>query len=89
MRSSAVCDSEKSSSRFTKKAIHRQQVNIITSFIDASNVYGSSEEEASNLRDQHTNQGLLRVGEASRYNPNKRLLPSNQEEAIDCAVINN
>ena len=37
------------------------QKNIITHFIDGSNVYGSSKERAEKLRDQNANLGLLDV----------------------------
>ena len=88
VRSSAMCGSGITSKLFMEEAIHRQQVNIITSFIDASNVYGSSEEEASNLRNHNTDQGLLRVGVPSMYNKKRKLLPPNQGEFVDCQVRN-
>ena len=37
------------------------QKNIITHFIDGSNVYGSSKETANELRDQNKNLGLMDV----------------------------
>ena len=82
-RSSAMCGSGVTSV-FWRKVLHREQMNQITAFIDASSVYGSAEDEARNLRDFSTNNGLLRTG---RIMPSgKPLLPPNVGEPIDCQM---
>ncbi len=48
-RSSAMCGSGMTSVFFTE-VLPREQMNAITSYIDASNVYGSSEEESYAIR---------------------------------------
>ncbi|XP_078581341.1 eosinophil peroxidase-like [Branchiostoma floridae x Branchiostoma japonicum] len=64
----------------------RQQLNQITAFVDASNVYGSSEDEMSSLRSRSETRarGLLK----SRPNPadanKKELLPGAMAEDFEC-----
>ena len=58
-------------------------MNQITSFIDASNVYGSSEEEALYLRDIGSEAGLLRTGIVLGGKP---LLPFHSAGDIDCQL---
>lgn len=60
-RSSATCNTG-STSLFYKTVAPRQQLNVITSYIDASNVYGNTLDEATHLRELTRNRGLLRVG---------------------------
>ena len=50
----------------------------------ASQVYGSSDDDARNLRDFSSNRGLLRGGSLARTG--KQLLPPNQGEFNDCQV---
>ena len=55
------------------KLIPREHSNTLTAYIDASNVYGSTEEEATNLR---ASNGLLRAMKHHHGCPMKNLLPA-------------
>ena len=79
-RSSAVCGTG-TTSVFFSAVTPREQMNQITSYIDASTVYGSSEEEARNLRDLES-RGLLKSN--SSGNGEKSLLPFNRDTPIEC-----
>lgn len=85
VRSSAMCGSG-ATSVFFNDVIQREQLNLLTSFIDASNVYGSSEDDARNLRDFTSNRGLLRAGIVMPSSSGKPLLPPNQGEFVDCQI---
>ncbi len=73
-RSSATCGSG-STSILLGTPQHREQLNQITAFIDASNVYGSEDFEAAQLRDTLYDEGKLRVG--IQTPSGKHLLPFN------------
>ncbi|XP_015767382.1 PREDICTED: peroxidasin homolog [Acropora digitifera] len=79
-RSSAVCGTG-TTSVFFSAVTPREQMNQITSYIDGSNVYGSSEEEVLNLRDLES-RGLLKSN--SSIGRGKPLLPFNRDTPIDC-----
>ncbi|XP_021379773.1 peroxidasin homolog isoform X1 [Mizuhopecten yessoensis] len=81
-RSSAMCNSG-STSIFYKTFSARQQINAITAFIDASNVYGSSEFDIQRLRELTNSRGLLREGPVSTNR--KRLLPFDNSGFLDHA----
>ncbi|XP_071807106.1 peroxidasin homolog isoform X2 [Asterias amurensis] len=81
-RSSAVCGSG-STSLFFNSVMPREQINQITSYIDASNVYGSTKGQADNLRDFTNNLGRLKAGLGVETST-KRLLPFNRNTPIDC-----
>eukprot|EP00918_Siedleckia_nematoides_P074983 GHVU01163891.1.p1 GENE.GHVU01163891.1~~GHVU01163891.1.p1 ORF type:complete len:408 (+),score=26.79 GHVU01163891.1:293-1516(+) len=84
-RSSAVCGSGMTSVFFNSISV-REQVNQITSYIDASNVYGSSEEEALHLREfSRFDNGFLRMGQVLR-DSGKGMLPPNDGQLIDCQI---
>jgi len=53
--------------------LKREQVNTVTSFIDASQTYGNDPKTARMLRDEKT--GKLKWGLRSRFNPRKHNLP--------------
>ncbi|XP_054710141.1 peroxidasin-like [Uloborus diversus] len=81
VRSSAVCGSGLTSVFFN--AIQpREQVNQLTAFIDASNVYGNNERLALHLREMSSQRGLLRSGVL--MHTGKPLLPFNDGQPIDC-----
>ena len=82
-RSSAMCGSGMTSI-FYHKPVHREQINQITSYIDASNVYGSQEDEAEGLRDLSTQTGYLQSG--LLMPSGKPLLPPNNGEPVDCQM---
>ncbi|KAG8198932.1 hypothetical protein JTE90_015139 [Oedothorax gibbosus] len=81
VRSSSVCGSG-ITSVFFNKVEPREQVNQLTAFIDASNVYGSNEAVAQHLREMSSNRGLLRSGVL--MSTGKPLLPFNDGQPIDC-----
>ncbi|XP_064444419.1 probable oxidoreductase PXDNL isoform X5 [Mirounga angustirostris] len=60
-RSSPVCGSGMTS-LVMNSVYAREQINQLTAYIDASNVYGSSERESQVLRDYSEPRGLLRTG---------------------------
>ncbi|KAL3275369.1 hypothetical protein HHI36_020136 [Cryptolaemus montrouzieri] len=81
IRTSAVCGSGMTSV-FFDDIQPREQINQLTSYIDASQVYGYSEDLAKGLRDLNTDGGRLREGpEFSGWKP---LLPFATNEGIDC-----
>ncbi|XP_071965528.1 peroxidasin homolog isoform X2 [Antedon mediterranea] len=81
-RSSAICGSGMTSV-FFESPMPREQINQITSYIDASNVYGSIQVEAVKLRDFTNDRGLLKEGRLVESS-GKRLLPFNHDSPIDC-----
>jgi len=84
VRSSAMCGSG-STSVFFNGVIQREQMNALTSYIDASMIYGSTEADARNLRDFASSHGLLRTSQP-RFPAQKSFLPPNQGEFVDCQM---
>ncbi|CAH8849414.1 unnamed protein product [Trichobilharzia szidati] len=80
-RSSATCGSG-STSILLGKPRYREQLNQITAFIDASNVYGSDDFENSQLRETLFDEGKMREGMPTKAG--KRLLPFNIRGQVDC-----
>ncbi|XP_024116960.1 peroxidasin isoform X1 [Oryzias melastigma] len=81
VRSSPVCGSGMTS-LLMNSVYPREQINQITSYIDASNVYGSSRHESEQIRDLASQRGLLRQGIIQRTG--KPLLPFATGPPTEC-----
>lgn len=81
VRTSSVCGSGMTSVLFGKLQA-REQINQLTSFIDASQVYGFEQSVADDLRDFTVDNGTLRVGPA--LPGQKSLLPFTGINGMDC-----
>uniref|UniRef100_A0A673VDL4 Lactoperoxidase n=1 Tax=Suricata suricatta TaxID=37032 RepID=A0A673VDL4_SURSU len=81
VRSSPVCGSGMTS-LLMNSVYPREQINQLTSYIDASNVYGSTEHEARAIRDLASQRGLLRQGIVQRSG--KPLLPFAAGPPTEC-----
>ncbi|XP_067878217.1 peroxidasin homolog isoform X1 [Heterodontus francisci] len=81
VRSSPVCGSGMTS-LLMESVYPREQINQLTSYIDASNVYGSSDQEAEEIRDLASQRGLLKQGIAHRLG--KPLLPFATGPPTEC-----
>uniref|UniRef100_A0A4W3HGG3 Peroxidasin n=1 Tax=Callorhinchus milii TaxID=7868 RepID=A0A4W3HGG3_CALMI len=81
VRSSPVCGSGMTS-LLMESVYPREQINQLTSYIDASNVYGSSDQEAEETRDLASQRGLLKQGIAHRLG--KPLLPFATGPPTEC-----
>lgn len=81
VRSSAICGSGETS-LLVNKIHQREQINQLTAFIDASNVYGSNDQDAFDIRERTVNTGKLKVHVTPRYR--KGLLPFNFDTNMDC-----
>lgn len=80
-RTSAVCGSGETSILWGKLT-PREQLNQLTSYLDASQVYGYDDDVARDLRDLTTDRGLLREGPA--FPNRKALLPYAAGQFVDC-----
>ena len=81
-RSSAACGSG-TTAVFFDRLQQREQVNQLTAFIDASQVYGSGRDLATSLRNLTNDFGRLREGLTYDYGP-LPLLPFNDGHPVDC-----
>ncbi|XP_012541547.2 peroxidasin homolog [Monomorium pharaonis] len=82
VRSSGVCGSGATSILWGAGLTPREQLNQLTSYLDASQVYGYDDELARDLRDLTTDRGLLREGAA--LPGHKPLLPYASGQFVDC-----
>ncbi|XP_063632810.1 peroxidasin [Cydia splendana] len=83
IRTSSVCGSGMTSVLFGSLQ-PREQINQLTSFIDASQVYGFESAVATDLRDLTNENGLLRVGVT--FPGRKPLLPTTGINGMDCRL---
>lgn len=81
LRTSSVCGSGMTSVLFGTLQ-PREQINQLTSFIDASQVYGFENLVAEDLRELTNDNGLLRVG--ATFPRRKPLLPTVGINGMDC-----
>lgn len=82
VRTSAVCGSGMTSILWGNGMKPREQMNQLTSYLDASQVYGYDDELAKNLRDLQNDRGLLREGAA--LPGRKPMLPYASGQFVDC-----
>ncbi|XP_072426609.1 peroxidasin homolog isoform X2 [Chiloscyllium punctatum] len=82
VRSSPVCGSGMTS-LLMKSVYAREQINHLTSYIDASNVYGSTDRDSMEIRDLTNQHGMLKEGEVVRSS-GKRMLPFATGQTIEC-----
>ncbi|KAK3918578.1 Peroxidasin, partial [Frankliniella fusca] len=83
IRSSAICGSGQTSVLFDGMQ-PREQINQLTAFVDASQVYGFSDEQARGLRNLSNELGRLREGPAYQFSDKPYLPFPNPGEAMDC-----
>uniref|UniRef100_A0A667X200 Myeloid-specific peroxidase n=1 Tax=Myripristis murdjan TaxID=586833 RepID=A0A667X200_9TELE len=84
-RSAPVCGTGYSAYNFGGEANKREQINALTAFLDLSQVYGSEEKLALNLRDLSNDLGLMRVNAQFRDN-GRELLPFSTLQVNMCAT---
>ncbi|KAM3726272.1 Peroxidasin [Dirofilaria immitis] len=80
-RSSATCGSGQTGPIY-RQLTYREQMNILTAFIDGSAIYGSAEVDALDLRDLFGDHGLLRFDIVSETQ--KPYLPFERESSMEC-----
>ncbi len=84
-RSSAVCGTGAASLLIGDVGIHREQLNAITSFVDGSQIYGSSNTTARILR-MNDGTGRLKTGQNVDGFTDKYFLPFDNNSLVDCAT---
>lgn len=84
-RSSAVCGTGAASLLTGDTGVHRQQLNGITSYIDGSHIYGSSNYTASKLR-RFNGSGKLKSGKRVDGVLDKYFLPFDENALVDCST---
>uniref|UniRef100_A0A8R1DTH4 Peroxidase n=1 Tax=Caenorhabditis japonica TaxID=281687 RepID=A0A8R1DTH4_CAEJA len=80
-RNGAACGSGETSPIF-QRVTYRDQLNVLTSYLDGSAIYGNSEEQALELRDLYSDHGLLRFDIVSAAN--KPYMPFEKDSDMDC-----
>ncbi|KAM4032969.1 peroxidasin homolog [Anomaloglossus baeobatrachus] len=81
-RSSPVCGSGVTS-LLMDSTYYREQVNLLTSYLDASNVYGSTDQESHELRDLSNQKGMLKVNRLVSTS-GKHLMPFASGPPTEC-----
>ncbi|XP_077994498.1 peroxidasin homolog [Glandiceps talaboti] len=81
-RSGAVCGTGNPSSN-GKRTIYRQQLTAVSSYIDASHIYGSTNHIELGRRDMDSHLGFLAVGEAEAAT-GRPLMPLDPSPAMKC-----
>ncbi|XP_075427629.1 peroxidasin homolog isoform X2 [Ascaphus truei] len=81
-RSSPVCGSGVTS-LLLDSIYAREQVNLLTSYLDASNVYGSTEQKSQELRDLSNQRGMLLAGRVVSSS-GKPLMPFARGPPTEC-----
>uniref|UniRef100_A0A8C1VX73 Myeloid-specific peroxidase n=1 Tax=Cyprinus carpio TaxID=7962 RepID=A0A8C1VX73_CYPCA len=84
-RSSPACGSGNTAYMFGENPKVREQINALTAFLDAGQVYGSEDGLAKELRDLTNDGGLLRVNDQFLDN-GRELLPFTSVESNMCAT---
>ncbi|KAG7223962.1 hypothetical protein INR49_015219 [Caranx melampygus] len=84
-RSAPTCGTGFSAYNFGGVPQKREQINSLTAFLDLSQVYGSEDSLARNLRDLTNNDGLMRVNTEFKDN-GRELLPFNPMQVQMCAT---
>ncbi|XP_041926145.1 eosinophil peroxidase isoform X2 [Alosa sapidissima] len=86
-RSAPTCGTGNSAFMFGRQANVRKQIDSQTAFLDMSQVYGSEDKQARDLRDLTDDGGLLRVNQRFRDpSGNRELLPFSSAEVNMCAT---
>ncbi|XP_017343722.1 eosinophil peroxidase isoform X1 [Ictalurus punctatus] len=86
-RSAPACGSGNSAYMFGGVPRLREQLNTLTSYLDAGQLYGSEEGLAHELRDLTTDGGLMRINDRFRDN-GRELLPFTKVPSKMCATRN-
>ncbi|XP_035989817.1 eosinophil peroxidase isoform X2 [Fundulus heteroclitus] len=84
-RSAPACGTGYSAFNFGGESSKREQMNLLTAFLDLGQVYGSDEKLALNLRDLTSDAGLLRVNTEFKDN-GRELLPFHSLQVQTCAT---
>ena len=82
-RSSAVCGTGASSLLLEHRSVHRKEINVITSYIGGSMVYGSTEHIAMKLLEPGESGQLL---DGTTTASGSTFLPFDNESLIECST---